>query len=172
VSPWKTNLSLNVLGSLSRQPQVLNGTLAQTQARTATASFRASCSAFDWGSLDYSATLTALRSTVEGGAAQPLTLLQDHHASVSVFPVGRHALTAAADYYASRGPAAPVRAVFADLTYRYTLPTARKIDLEVRWNNIFDTRQYQYGSVSQFALVQNTYQLRPAQVLALVRLSL
>ena len=86
--------------------------------------------------------------------------------------VGRHALTAAADYYASQGPSAPVRAVFADLTYRYTLPTARKIALEVRWNNIFDTRQYQYGYVSQFTLVQSTYQLRPAQVLALVRWSL
>lgn len=172
ISPWKTNFSLTGLLRLSRQPQVLNGILAQTQSRSATATFRASVAAFDWGSLDYNATLTALRSTVEGGAAQPLALLQDHHASVSVFPVGRHALTAAADYYASRGPGAPVRAVFADLTYRYTLPTARKIDLEVRWSNIFDTRQYQYGYVSQFMLTQSTYQLRPAQVLATVRLSL
>ncbi|MEJ7664776.1 MAG: hypothetical protein WKG07_37325 [Hymenobacter sp.] len=45
-------------------------------------------------------------------------MLQDHHASVSVFPVGRHALTAAADYYASQGPAAPVRA------FSPTSPTA------------------------------------------------
>lgn len=172
VSPWKTNFSLNLSGSLSRQPQVLNGTLAQTTSRSATATFKTSVSAFDWGSLEYNASLTALRSQVEDAPAQPLALLQDHHASVSVFPVGRHALTAAADYYASRGPATPVRAVFADLTYRYTLPTARKIDLEIRWSNIFDTRQYQYGFVSQFALVQSTYQLRPAQVLASVRLSL
>lgn len=66
----------------------------------------------------------------------------------------------------------PDSVLFADLTYRYTLPTARKMDLEVRWNNIFDTRQHQYGFVNQFSLVQNTYQLRPAQVLAVVRLSL
>ena len=172
ISPWKTNFALNLNGNLSRQPQVLNGELARTTSRSATATFKASCSAFDWGSLDYSASLTALRSAVAGGPTPPLAVLQDHHASVSVFPVGHHALTAAADYYASRGPAAPVRAFFADLTYRYTLPTARKIDLEVRWNNIFDTRQYQYSFVNQFTLVQNTYQLRPAQVLALVRLSL
>jgi len=172
ISPWKTNFSLNLSGSFSRQPQVLNGRLAQTISRSTTATFKTSVSAFDWGSLEYSASLTALRSQVEDAPAQPLALLQDHHASVSVFPVGRHALTAAADYYASQGPAAPVRAVFADLTYRYTLPTARKIDLEVRWSNIFDTRQYQYGFVSQFTLVQSTYQLRPAQVLASVRLSL
>lgn len=151
---------------------MLNCQLAQTTSRSTTATFKTSVSAFDWGSLEYNASLTALRSQVEDAPAQPLALLQDHHASVSVFPVGRHAPTATADYYASQGPAAPVRALFADLTYRYTLPTARKIDLEVRWNNIFDTRQYQYGFVSQFTLVQSTYQLRPAQVLALVRLSL
>ncbi len=172
VSPWKTNLSLQLSGSLSRQPQVLNGTLAQTQSRNATAIFKASVSAFDWGSLEYNATLTALRSAVEGAPAQPLALLQDHHAAVSVFPVGRHQLSMAADYYASQGPSPAVRAVFADLTYRYTLPTARKLDLEVRWSNIFDTRQYQYSYVSQFVLTQTTYQLRPAQVLASVRLSL
>ncbi|MEJ7664775.1 MAG: hypothetical protein WKG07_37320 [Hymenobacter sp.] len=67
ISPWKTNFSLSSLGSLSRQPQVLNGTLAQTRSRTGTATFKASCSAFDWGSLDYSASLTALRSAVDGG---------------------------------------------------------------------------------------------------------
>ena len=172
VSPWKTNFSLNVSASLSRQPQVLNGQLAQTTSRSGTTTFKTSVSAFDWGSLDYSASFTALRSQVEDAPTQPLALLQVHHASVSVFPVGRHALTASADYYASQGPAAPVRAVFADLTYRYTLPTARKIDLEMRWNNMFDTRQYQYSFVNQFTLVQSTYQLRPAQVLALVRLSL
>jgi len=172
ISPWKTNFSLNLSGSLSRQPQVLNGRLAQTTSRSTTATFKTSVSAFDWGSLEYNASLTALRSQVEDAPAQPLALLQDYHASVSIFPVGQHALTAAADYYASQGPAAPVRALFADLTYRYTLPTARKIDLEVRWSNIFDTRQYQYGFVSQFTLVQSTYQLRPAQVLASVRLSL
>jgi len=171
-SPWKTNFSLNVFGSLSRQLRVLNGTLAQTESRSATATFKANCSAFDWGSLDYSASLTALRSTVQESPAQPLAVLQDHHASLSVFPVGRHALTAAADYYASQGPGLPMRAVFADITYRYTLPTPRKIDLEVRWNNVFDVQQYQYGVVNEFTLVQSTYQLRPTQLLALIRVSL
>ena len=95
-----------------------------------------------------------------------------HHASVSVFPVGRHQLSLAADYYASRGPSPTVQATFADLTYRYTLPTKRKIDLEAQWSNLFDTRQYQYSYVGQFLLTQNTYQLRPAQVLVSVRFSL
>ena len=171
ISPWKTNLSLSWLASLNRQPRLLNGLLTEARTRSGTLTLKANCAAFDWGSLDYSASLTGLRSLVEGAAPPPLTVLQDHHASLSVFGT-RHQATLAADYYASRGPAAPVQAVFADLTYRYTLPTARKMDLELRWNNVFDTRQYQYGFVSAFQLVQSTYQLRPAQVLALLRVSL
>jgi hypothetical protein len=172
ISPWKTNLTVQLLATAARQPQVLNGRLAQTQSRSATASVKASVAAFDWGSLDYSAALTAMRSAVADVPAQPLVLLQDHRASVSLAPVSRHHTTFSADYYHSCGPTPTVRSLFADLSYRYTLPTARKIDLEVHWNNILNTRQYQYSYVSQFLLTQSTYQLRPAQVLASMRLSL
>ena len=173
ISPWKTNLSLQFLGSLRQQPQVLNGRLTQTRTQSATASLKASVSAFDWGSLEYNAVLTALRSAVADGPAATTALGQEHHASASLFPVGGHQLTLSADYYDSRGPAPAVRAVFADLLYRYALPTkGRKMDLELRWSNMFDTRQYQYSFVSPFQLAQTTYQLRPVQVLASVRVSL
>ena len=173
ISPWKTNLSLQFIGSLRQQPQVLNGQLAQTRTQSGTLGFKMSVSAFDWGSLDYTATLTALRSAVADGPATATARVQEHHASASVFPVGGHQLTLSGDYYDSHGPAPTVRAVFADLLYRYAMPTkGRKIDLELRWSNIFDTRQYQYSFVSSFQLAQTTYQLRPMQVLASVRVSL
>lgn len=172
ISPLKTNLSAQLSTSFSQQPQLLNGTLTQSQTRNATASCKASVSAFDWGSLEYSATLTTLRSTVAEAAAPPLTVLQEHHASLGVYPAGRHQLLLAADYYDSRGPAPTVRNVFADATYRYTLPTARKLDIELKVSNIFNVQQYQYTFVSQFILTQNVYALRPRQVLASVRLSL
>jgi hypothetical protein len=173
ISPWKTNLSVQASGSLRQQPQVLNGELTQTSTRSATAGFKMSVSAFDWGSLDYNAVLTALRSAVADGPAATTALVQEHHASASLFPVGGHQLTLSADYFDSRGPAPAVRAVFADLLYRYALPTkGRKVDFELRWSNIFDTRQYQYSFVSPFQLAQTTYQLRPMQVLASVRMSL
>ena len=173
ISPWKTNLSLQIAGGLRQQPQVLNGQLTQTRTQNATASLKVSVSAFDWGSLDYNAALTALRSAVADGPAATAALVQEHHASASLFPVGGHQLTLSGDYYDSRGPSPTVRAVFADVLYRYALPTkGRKVDLELRWSNIFDTRQYQYSFVSPFQLAQTTYQLRPTQVLAAVRVSL
>lgn len=128
-SPLKTNLSAQLSGHFSRQPQLLNGTLTQSQTRTATATFKASVSAFDWGSLEYNFNITTLRSTVAEAAAPPLSVLQDHHAARSFYPKGRQQLLLAADYYDSRGPAPRVQNVFADATYRYTLPTARKLGI-------------------------------------------
>lgn len=173
ISPLKTNLSLQLIGNLRQQPQVLNDRLTQTQTRSGTASLKASVSAFEWGSVEYNGALTTLRSTVADGPAPTPALVQEHHASGSLFPVGGHQLTLSADYYDSRGPSSRVRAVFADMLYRYAMPTkGRKMDLELRWSNIFDARQYQHSYVSPFQLAQTTYQLRPAQVLASVRLSL
>ena len=172
ISPWKTNLTLLLVGSFRQQPQLLNDQLVQADTRNATLSLKVSVAAFDWGSLDYQAALTTLRTRLADLPATPAALVQEHHATLGVYPGERHQLTLAADYYDSRGPAPTVRAVFADLGYRYMLPTRRKLDVEVRWSNIFDTRRYQYSYVSAFQLTQTTYELRPAQVLASVRLSL
>jgi hypothetical protein len=172
ISPLKTNLSAQLSGNFSQQPQLLNGTLTQSRTRTATATFKASVSAFDWGSLEYNASLTALRNTVAEAAVQSLTVLQDHHVSLAFYLASKHQLLVATDYYDSRGPAPRVQNVFTDITYRYTLPTVRKLDIELKASNLFDSQQYQYSFVNQFVLVQNSYALRPRQVLASVRLSL
>ncbi len=174
VSPLKTNLSLQALGNWRRQPQVLNGQLTDTRTQVGTASLKASVSAFAWGSLEGRASLSALRSQLAEGPTLPTAFVQEHQASFSLFPVHSHQFTLSADYYASRGPAPAVRAGFADLLYRYTLTRAkgRKIDLELRWANIFNTRQYQASFVNPFQLAQTTYELRPAQVLAQARVSL
>ena len=172
ISPWKTNLTLLAVGNYQQQPQLLNGQLVQAETRSATASLKASVAAFDWGSLDYQAALTSLRTRLADLPASPAALVQEHHATLGVYPGEHHQFLLAADYYDSRGPAPAVRATFADLTYRYQLPTRRKLDVEIRWTNIFDTRRYQYSYVSAFQLTQTTYELRPAQVLASLRLSL
>jgi hypothetical protein len=59
---------------------------------------------------------------------------------------------------------------FMDLHYRYTLNVS-KIDLEVRWINIFNHKTYQDFYVGAFMLIENQYLLRPMQLVASVRFS-
>jgi hypothetical protein len=58
-----------------------------------------------------------------------------------------------------------------NLEYRYKLPKKR-IEFNVEWRNV--TQKEQYISIQNFdnILLQNTYNLRPSQVLFGVRFSL
>lgn len=170
ISPWKTTLSLQLSGTLSRQPLLLNATPATSRNQSGTVRLRANAAAFTWGSLEYTGLLTVLRNRV-GEAAPPATRLQEHRATLALYPTERHQLLFATDYYQSTGTGTTVRTFFADATYRYTLPTARKLDVELKASNLLNSRAYQYAFVYDFVLVQNEYALRPRQLLVSVRAS-
>lgn len=53
---------------------------------------------------------------------------------------------------------------FSDLMYRYTFPK-QKIDVEIRYNNIFNTSNFITTTIDNFTYVENNYKLRPSQIL-------
>lgn len=170
ISPWKTTLTLQLSGTTSQQPLLLNATPTTTRNQSGTVRLRANAAAFSWGSLEYAGLLTVLRNRV-GEAAQPTTQLQEHRATLALYPTERHQLLFATEYYQNTGTGATVRTFFADASYRYTLPTARKLDVELKASNLLNSRAYQYAFVYDFVLVQNEYELRPRQLLVSVRAS-
>ena len=173
ITPLKTTVSLSLSTHYTRRQQLLESVLQHVRNQSNTGTFKASASAFAWGSLEYSATVTMLRNRISDAPAQPLIVLQNHHAQLSVYPGEHHQLLLYADYYNSRATGTTVRNLFADAVYRYALPTTRrKTDLEVKVSNLLGTNQYQYIYANQFILVQNKYQLRPRQILASIRISL
>ncbi|MBT9393907.1 TonB-dependent receptor [Hymenobacter sp. NST-14] len=171
VSDWKMTLGLQLSGSFSRQPLLLNDQLVTTRNQSGTARFRASLNTFDWGGLEYSAALTTLRNRLGTADFGATTAFQEQRLALSWYPAEQHTVQAAAEYYQSNGLDQPVRSTFVDATYRYTLPTARKVDVELKATNLLDTRRYQTTYTSGFILVQNNYQLRPRQALVAVRVS-
>ncbi|MDG4950462.1 carboxypeptidase-like regulatory domain-containing protein [Weeksellaceae bacterium KMM 9724] len=60
---------------------------------------------------------------------------------------------------------------FADLLYRYTWKKA-KLDFELEWNNIFNSKDYSILSIDTYSYVETNFRLRPSQVLLKVRFSL
>ncbi|MFD2786784.1 TonB-dependent receptor [Hymenobacter rubripertinctus] len=171
LSEWKMSLALQLNASFSRQPLLLNDQLTTARNQRGTTRFKASLNAFDWGSLEYSASLTALRNQLGTGDFGTATTCQEQRLGLSWYPAERHSVLVTAEYYQSNGLGRAVRTTFLDATYRYTLPTARKVDVELKASNLLDTRLYQTTYTSGFALVQNEYQLRPRQALASVRVS-
>lgn len=171
ISGWKLSLGLQLSGSFSRQPLLLNQTLTTARNQTGTARLRANLNPFDWGGLEYSAALTALRGRVGPASYAPATTLQEQRLALAWYPADHHSVQLAADYYRNAGLGRAVGSTFVDATYRYTLPTARKIDVELKAVNLLNTRRYQTSFLNDFVLVQNEYELRPRQALVSVRAS-
>lgn len=165
IDAWKTTVEAQLSGNLNRQPLVLNNEFITATSQSATARCKATANTFAWGGLSYSASLTALRNRVGTGGFDAGTWLHQQHASASWFVAERHLLLLDAEYYRSQALGPAVHNAFFDAAYRYTLPVARKTDIELKVSNLFDTSIYQSSSVSSFVLVQNDYRLRPRQCL-------
>jgi hypothetical protein len=173
ITPLKTTVSLSLSSRYAQQRQLLKSVLQDVRNQSTTCVFKINTSYFAWSNLEYNTTLTLLRNRIGDAADQSLTILQNHHAQLSVYPGEHHQLMLYADYYDSRAPGTTVRNLLADAVYRYVLPTIKyKADLEFKVSNLFGTNQYQYVYADQFILVQNTYRLRPRQLLASVRIAL
>jgi hypothetical protein len=52
---------------------------------------------------------------------------------------------------------------FLDLSYLYTFKKS-KIDFEIKWTNILNTRKYEEIIINDYGLVSNTFIIRPSQV--------
>ena len=57
---------------------------------------------------------------------------------------------------------------FLDLSYQYTFKKS-KIDLELKWTNILNTKNYNELLLNDFSTISNTFLIRPSQILASLR---
>ncbi|TVQ90649.1 MAG: hypothetical protein EA393_05710 [Bacteroidetes bacterium] len=82
------------------------------------------------------------------------------------FPARNQHLAITGEYYQHEN----LNNYFVDLQYRYTI-TARRIDVDVRWVNIFNHKTYHDYHIGPYSLMENQYYLRPTQLVVLVRFS-
>ncbi len=90
--------------------------------------------------------------------------MQRHLFKIFAFPAKKHLVNLSSEYYNLRGSSN----LFADLFYRYTL-TEKKIDLELSWTNIFNTKTYTTYQANAFTIYESTYWLRPSAVFMSVK---
>ena len=59
---------------------------------------------------------------------------------------------------------------FMNLSYQYTFQKP-KIDLNISWNNIFNTEEFINIATSEYTYIETAYRLRPSQIIASVKFS-
>jgi hypothetical protein len=161
----KTSLSLNFNFNQRMGKSLMNGEAFDTKNIFFTLKPRLNISISTWLNSEYELQADYINTFIESQRKSAIRMIR-HRLNFFAFPARNQLISLSSEYYDYEGS----DNLFVDLKYRYSI-VAKKIDLEVRWNNIFNNKTYTTLQASSFTVYQSTYLLRPSQVLLLVKFS-
>ena len=119
----------------------------------------------EWLNTEYELDATYIQTSIDDEKRSDISLLR-HKFNLFAFPTRNQLFSISTEYYNLQEN----HNFFADLLYRYTF-IKQKIDLEFRWNNIFNTKDYTTYQASAFTVYESIYLLRPSQLFFSIKFS-
>jgi len=116
-----------------------------------------------WMNLDYNFRADYFKTFIANEERNSMSMLKNN-LSLFAFPLANQLISLTTEFYSYDGNSH----AFMDIIYRYTI-TKRKIDVELLWSNIFNTKQYTNLYANYNTVWESTYLLRPRQVLVSVK---
>lgn len=162
-SPIRTSIGLK--GNLldSRGVSLVNGALMNTEALSYSLSPSVMFKVTEWLNVDYSLNYNKLYSYIDAQKRSSITYWR-HFSKAFAFLKNNQIVSLTAEYYRHQGQ--PY--LFVDASYEFSIKKP-KLDFEVRWNNIFNSKKYVSYYSGPFSVQETVYTLRPMEVLASVR---
>ena len=162
-SPIRTSISLK--GNLLNSHGVawVNGALMNTQNLSFSLSPSVLFKVTQWLNVDYSLNYNRLYSFIDGQKRGDITYWR-HFGKAFAFLPKNQTISLTAEYYRHQGQ--PY--LFVDAGYEFSIKQP-KLDFEVRWNNIFNSKKYVSYYSGAFSVQETVYTLRPMEVMASVR---
>ena len=158
-------MSIGLKGNLldSRGVSLVNGALMNTEALSYSLSPSVMFKVTEWLNVDYSLNYNKLYSFIDAQKRSGITYWR-HFSKAFAFLKNNQIVSLTAEYYRHQGQ--PY--LFVDASYEFSIKKP-KLDFEVRWNNIFNSKKYVSYYSGPFSVQETVYTLRPMEVLASVR---
>ena len=162
-SPIRTSIGLK--GNLldSRGVSLVNGALMNTEALSYSLSPSVMFKVTEWLNVDYSLNYNKLYSFIDDQRRSEITYWR-HFGKAFAFLKRNQTVGLTAEYYRHQGQ----NYLFVDASYEFSIKQP-KLDFEVRWNNIFNSKRYVSYYSGAFSVQETVYILRPVEVLASMR---
>ena len=141
----------------------VNGALMNTQNLSFSLSPSVMFKVTQWLNVDYSLNYNRLYSFIDGQKRGDITYWR-HFGKAFAFLPKNQTISLTAEYYRHQGQ--PY--LFVDASYEFSIKQP-KLDFEVRWNNIFNSKKYVSYYSGAFSVQETVYTLRPMEVMASVR---
>ncbi len=172
---WKRLLSLNTYLKLQFNynqqslQQRINSVYYDTKIDNWSLGFHIDTKFTSWFDLAYDGNFSRSAQQLEQHAASQHSSLQTHQLELHFEPIKNHNLIITTEYVNNKLISSRTENTFMDITYQYVW---KQMDFEISARNIFNNAYYTKVRVSNYALQQTQYRLRPFQVLVGVRFSL
>lgn len=157
-SPIRTSIGLK--GNLldTRGVSLVNGALMNTESMSFSLSPSLMVKVTEWLNVDYSLNYNKLYSYIDAQKRSDITYWR-HFANAFAFLKRNQTVSLTAEYY--RHQEQPY--LFVDASYELSIAKP-KLDFELRWNNIFNSKKYVSYYSGAFTVQETVYQLRPMEV--------
>ncbi|TDE16825.1 carboxypeptidase-like regulatory domain-containing protein [Dyadobacter psychrotolerans] len=164
ISALKTNISLGSGINFNRRSQLLNGTAIEAKNLSFIPNFKITSNFADWAEIDYHYKVLSYQNELADVSRQR-SVQHRHQLNLGVYPFKQGYIGVQNSVFSNNfGNKATPPTLFADLTLRYTIKE-KKIDIEIFWNNVFNTSLLTTISASSFTYLESDYRLRPSQLL-------
>ncbi len=162
-SATKTTITLHAGANQQQGTSLMNGELFDTKNRFYSIRPELNVRITPWLNTEYALDATLIETYIDEEQKSDISLLR-HKVNIFAFPTRKQMISLETEYYDYKES----QNFFADLLYRYTF-SKPKLDVELRWNNIFGNKTYTSLQASTFTIYESVYQLRPSQVLVSVK---
>lgn len=165
ISKIKTTISFRASLNLRKGESLLNAQLFDTKTLFYTLVPELNFKITKWLNAEYGLNANFIKTYIEDDEKSDISLLK-HHLSIFAYPFNNQLVSLSTEYYNHEN----ADNLFVDFLYRYSLKK-QKIDLEFRWNNIFNNETYTSYFASSYTVTESIYYLRPSQVLFSIKFS-
>lgn len=163
---FKSNMSVNYNNATSKSQILQNGDLIDTKMNGQNVGFKFNNTYFSWMSLDYNLTYgwNKQRNSINPNESSSF----QHNLALYLYPLENHTIGFFWDQLNSGNNDQTYKNAFYDLSYQYTW-AKKKIDFEVKWLNIANTKTFERFNVSETYDEYTRINIRPSQVMFTVK---
>jgi hypothetical protein len=167
-SKLKTTLTVTTNASLDHKEQSLNGTITDITRKNIQLKGKLDTEITEWISVEYKNKVSISNTQFENQQSFDNIITQEHLLNFNFYPTSNQYIGFNAEYYKNNFSNQNQENYFLNLNYRYTFKESR-IDLELNWNNILNTKEFTTVFNDAFSYTQSTFRLRPRQILMSVK---
>lgn len=166
----KTNITLNANFGLQDLKQMLNNETTNIKNQNWGIGGKIETEITDWYNIEYQTNWLFSKNKIQKQSNKTITR-QSHLLNFNFYSKKNQYITLRTEYIKNNLFSENTENLFTDILYRYTWKK-KNTDVELQWNNIFNTENYRTIEVDAFSYVETNFKLRPRQLLLKIRFSL